>query len=180
MRRVTENRYPAEGGYYSVLKRIGVSGIAPANRAKAAETYRLAMTPPTRDMAEEWVAMLHAATAHRTEGEGGLTVALDLYANALRQFPADCARQACLNLATRKQTPNWFPTLSELIVEGERLSEERRLIAESLEHLAATPDRPAPPRVEYDPAPAREAWASERKRIAGEFRALAAQLGGGR
>jgi len=177
VKRQTENRYPAEGGYYHELRGVSVANLTPDNRAKAAQAYRLAMTPPTREQAEEWVAMLHAATAHRSEGEGGMEVALDLYANALRQYPADCARQACMNLATRRQSPNWFPTLSELMMEADDISQVRRLTCENLERTFGSP-MDHTQRIEHDPRAAREAKEAERKRIAAEFRALAGQLGG--
>lgn len=130
-----EHRYPPEGGYYTIRTGVSVTGLTPDQRRQASQIFEAAMTPPTREQAEEWVAMLHVSTAHRTEGASTLALALDIYANQLTRYPTDVARQACVNLATRKQSPNWWPSLSEVIEECDQLSDNRAMFAERLRRM---------------------------------------------
>lgn len=171
--KIRENRYPQDQPAYSVLAAVRVRDLSPASKSKALAAYRAAMTPPKLEQVEGWLAMLHTATAHRSEGEATLSIAIDLYASALAQYPADVAKQACMNLATRRVAPNWWPTLSELLMEADDLVAERKAILAELER----PEVLMPPReeiLELQGPPVRE---MSRKEMAAAFRKLAASLG---
>lgn len=133
----TELRFPTDGRpAYSVTTGCGITLSEEASVPAAIQRIEGALTPPTRDMAELWLAMLQTACAAGRRSEAGSMLALELYSGALMRFPADIAKQACENLALRnRDETNWFPTLGELVGEGERMSGSRRaLLAALLNH----------------------------------------------
>lgn len=124
--------FPPSGGYYQRISHFDFDGMTDENRAKARQAVQGAMTPPTMDQCQEWVVMLHAATARRADGESTLEIILKLYAGALAQYPADVAKQTCMDFALRREKPNWFPTLSELDEACEKATTQRKRLLESL------------------------------------------------
>lgn len=132
-----ELRFPVEGGYYRVTTGCSLDGLTPENAPKAVEMIRAAMTPPEVTQAEEWITALHMATAHRSAGEAGLEVVLSLYAGCLSRYPADIAKAVCMKFALRREKPNWFPTLSEIDEEAERMTKDRQMLLDAARRIAA-------------------------------------------
>jgi len=124
--------FPTAGGYRQEISHFNFYGLTDENRAKARQAVQGAMTSPTTDQCQEWVTMLHAATARRSDGETTLEIILTLYAACLAQYPADVAKQTCMDFALRREKPNWFPTLSELDEACEKASNQRKRLSESL------------------------------------------------
>ncbi len=135
-----ETRFPPSGGFYDVAVGCDVTGDL-ANVTQAAERLEAAMTPAESDECEEWLAMLQAACARRNDSEAGANVALSLYTAALRQYPADVAKAACINIATKRGT-NWFPTLGELMAELDHLAAPRRSMLAALRNPRLAPPAP--------------------------------------
>ena len=75
---------------------------------------------------------LSASTARRNEGDDTSEVVLNLYSARLAMYPADIARQACMDFALRREKPNWFPTLSELDEACEKMTDQRRALKAAL------------------------------------------------
>lgn len=123
--------FPQSGGFYEVAEGCDLSVTDPANIAPAIEKLEAAMTPATADDCEDWLTMLQAACARRNDSEDGASVAYDLYAAALRQYPADVAKAACMGMATRRGV-NWFPTLGELLEQCDKLVGPRKAMLASL------------------------------------------------
>lgn len=86
------------------------------------------MTPAEPEQVERWVIGLQAATAGGKRSEEGAEAAFDLFTTALRQYPADVARDACQILAVGK----WFPTLGEVTAACDRLAGPRRTMLQGL------------------------------------------------
>ena len=125
-------RFPVEGGYYSEAVGCELGGET-GNFPEARERVNVAMTPLTKDQAEKWLAALQATTAGRRGSETGQQLALEFYSGALMRYPADVAVAVCRRMATRAaKGTNWFPTLSEIVELGDRLSRSRRLMADAL------------------------------------------------
>ena len=124
--------FPPEGGYHRRTTGFQVSGLTPQNRDAARQAVQSAMTWPTVDKCEEWVAGLHAVTARRGDDGDTLSLAMSLYAACLAKYPADIAKQACLHFAMRAARPNWFPTLSELNEWCERETAQREQLLKAL------------------------------------------------
>lgn len=124
--------FPPNGTAYQKISRFDFHGLTPENQDKARQAIQAAMTRPTTDQCQEWVTMLHAATARRAEGDSTLEIILTLYAGCLAQYPADVAKQTCMDFALRREKPNWFPTLSELDEACEKATNQRKRLLESL------------------------------------------------
>ena len=125
--------FPPDARPYKVIERADVTAQDAEAIPAAVAKVQAAMTRITFEQAEEFLAMLQAACAHRSEGEASSNVGLTLYASCLAQFPADVAKAACMNMALRKtKGPNWFPTLSELNAECERLASTRKAMLSAL------------------------------------------------
>ena len=100
-------------------------------RQLAAQAIKAAITRPTREDCEEWIATLHAVTARRADDASTLELILNVYCGVLARYPADVAKQVCQDFALRREKPNWFPTLSELDEACERMASERIKLAEA-------------------------------------------------
>ena len=142
-----EARFPKDGGYYRVPAGCTVDLIDGATPEAALERFGHAMTPPTSVQAEEWLIALQVATAGGRRSELAQEVALGLYSGALRRYPADVARQACVDLATvQRPGGNWFPTLADMIALCDRLVADRKQIISGLQklvaHRRANPSKP--------------------------------------
>ena len=109
-----------------------LGGLTEETRLKALAAVEKLSEPATQALAEEWIATLHAATAHRSDDPAGLALSLDLYASALTAWPADVALAACLKLARRRQKPNWFPPLNELEQACEAIGSGRKHLLAAL------------------------------------------------
>lgn len=133
MRAVEALRFPVEGGYQSDVVGYDLEGDE-ANFESALAKVRSAMTPPTKDQAEEWLVLLQAATAGARRSEAGSMITLALYSGALARYPADVAKAACETLA---RTSRWFPVLADIIEHCERLSTPRRLMEARLRMAVA-------------------------------------------
>jgi len=124
--------FPPEGGYYNRTTGFQVSGLTPSNRTTARNAVEAAMTRPTLDKCEEWVAGLHAVTARRGDDTATLDLTMSLYAACLAQYPADIAKGVCMDFAMRTVKPNWFPTLSELNEACEKATGQRAKLLEAV------------------------------------------------
>lgn len=92
----------------------------------------MAMTPLEVEQCEELVAMLHAVTARRNEGDVALNIILSMYSRCLASYPADVSNSVVQWFAERNEKPNFFPSLSELKAELDRVSSSRRSLMEAL------------------------------------------------
>lgn len=126
---VFEWRYPPDNPAYRVAKGCQVGGIG-ANLPAAFRKVEAAMAPPTTEQAENWLAMLQAATAGGRKSQEAAMLTLALYTGALKRFPADVALKACEELAVRC---SWFPTLGEIVAECERYASPRQAMLTSIE-----------------------------------------------
>jgi len=117
--------FPASGGWVDVVVGCDIALADEADVERAIQRVEAAMTPATADECEDWLAMMQAACARRADSEETATVALDLYSAALRQYPADVAKAACIQFATRRGT-NWFPALGELLEVADRMARPRQ------------------------------------------------------
>lgn len=92
-----------------------------------------AMTPADREKCEDWLVMLQAALAGGKKSAVAASVALELYVGALRRYPADVAKRACEDLATKPRAGGaWFPALPELVAELERQAAPRKALLDAL------------------------------------------------
>jgi hypothetical protein len=139
-----ETRFPPEGGFYTVVAGCHFDGMTPDKREAAVAKVRAAMTPPTLEQAENWLVALQAACAPNRRSEANTAVALELYAGALCRYPADVAKQACMELALRHPRAgetNWFPTLGELDAACQLRAAPRRAMLQALETWSPKPKR---------------------------------------
>lgn len=124
--------YPATGGYKREVTGYSFQGLTSENRDQAREAVSMAMTPLEVEQCEELVAMLHAVTARRNEGDVALNIILSMYSRCLASYPADVANSVVQWFAERNEKPNFFPALSELKSELDRVSSSRRSLMEAL------------------------------------------------
>lgn len=124
--------FPLGGGYYLKIEGFDFRGLTDENRSAARNAVQAAMTRPTLDQCEVWIASLHAATARRADDEAGQELTMTLYASRLSQYPADIAKQVCMDFALRRAKPNWFPTLSELDEACEKAANKRAQLFSAL------------------------------------------------
>ena len=89
------------------------------------------MLPPTTEQAENWLAMLQAATAGGKKSHEGAMLTLALYTGALKRYPADVALRACEQLAMRCSC---FPTLGEIVAECDRYAGPRKAMLSGIEN----------------------------------------------
>jgi len=130
---VREGRYPEGKPAYYVTVGCDLVVGNPANIPAAIARIENAMTPATRDQCENWLAMMQAALAGGRRSNEGAALALDLYSGALARYPADVARKACTDLATRPHNGSaWFPALPELIAECDRQASPRQALLTAL------------------------------------------------
>lgn len=127
--------FPPSGGSYQVVTHYEFSGKLKVGRDEAwrmaQQAVGAAMTKPTREDCEEWIATLHAVTARRADDASTLELILNVYCGVLGRYPADVAKQVCQDFALRREKPNWFPTLSELDEACEKMASERTKLAEA-------------------------------------------------
>lgn len=127
--------FPPSGGSYQVVTHYEFSGKLKVGRDEAwrmaQQALQAAMTKPTREDCEEWIATLHAVTARRADDASTLELILNVYCGVLGRYPADVAKQVCQDFALRREKPNWFPTLSELDEACEKMASERTKLAEA-------------------------------------------------
>lgn len=119
---VSELRFPVSGGFRKLITGYAVRD-PDGNRGAALGKVEAASIPAERDQAEEWLAILQIATAGGRKSEAAQQVALNLYTNALLQYPADVAKAACYRLATMQK---WFPTLADVIELCDELAADRQ------------------------------------------------------
>lgn len=124
--------FPTTGGYYAKVTGFDISGLTADNRGQAIDAVKAAMTPPTVDQCEEWIASLHAVCARRSDDQDTLSLVMSLYASCIAQYPADIAKEACMAFALRPDKPNWFPTLSEVNEACEKATNQRKKLLASL------------------------------------------------
>lgn len=125
-----EWRFPNDAPAYKIVRRANLEADKPENLPAARQKIQGAMTRPTFDQAEEWLATLQAACARRTDSEAMGALGLTLYASTLTMFPADIAKAVCVKMALRKTNgPNWFPSLSEINQECEKMATARTALA---------------------------------------------------
>lgn len=144
----TAHRFPQDRPTFSEAVACHVWGLTAENCAAALAKIQTASTPAPREKLEDWLVALQAATARRSDDETTMGVALDVYAGALTRYPADVAKAACMNLAVRKGSPNWWPTLGELDAECQRLAKPRHLMLDAVR--AWTPPTPEESSAETD------------------------------
>lgn len=122
-----EWRFPPDKPPYRLIHNVFARGPReniPAAYAKVAA----AMVPATRDQVEEWLAMLQVATAGGRRSEGSSKLALAVYVNALKDYPADVVKAAAERAMAEEE---WFPPLARLINACKHLSANRKLMLET-------------------------------------------------
>jgi hypothetical protein len=125
----TECRFPEGGGFYDVVAGVDIEVRDPASAVGAYADVLSALVGPTKQQAGELVAFLSVACIRRGESEATNAIALAVYSEQLRQFPADVARHACVEWARKNK---WFPALAEIVALGERFAAPRRAVANRL------------------------------------------------
>lgn len=98
----------ADGSNLDEARRLVEEALAPAEPAAIAQ----------------WLVALRLITAHRTENTAEARLALRLYVDRLRQWPADCVAHAIL-----RQRWRWWPALAEIEEVVEDLAAPRRRLA---------------------------------------------------
>lgn len=112
-----------------------------------------AMTPPTRDQSEAWIAELSVITARREDDPGTEALRLTAYASRLADYPADVVKHALLSRRWK-----FFPSWSELADACDELVLPRRRMMRALdeaERRARKPedaDEPQPARISAERA----------------------------
>lgn len=124
--------FPLTGGYRRTVAGFDIRGITRENRQTALDAVKSAMTRPTHDQVEEWIAGLAAVTAQRVQSDDVSEIALSLYVGRLRQYPADVVKEVCMTFALRREKPNWFPTLSEIDEACEKAAQQREQLLKAL------------------------------------------------
>ena len=87
------------------------------------------LSAPSPQVIKTALAKLRAATRSRAEDEGDLAMTMQVLGDECAEYPPDVVRAACLRWMRREK---WFPSLSELRDEMQRLVRRRQLIAEAL------------------------------------------------
>lgn len=151
-----ESRFPKEGGWIDVVIGADLKLADTADLARAIERVEAAMTPAEQDQVDEWLAMTQAACARRPASEETAEVVLSLYSAAMRQYPADVARAACMHFATKRGT-NWFPALGELLEVADRMALPRQMMLATLRN----PPKEAGQPFVREPADVRKTKAAE-------------------
>lgn len=128
--------YPTTGGYRREVTGYSFAGLTAENRAEAMGAVNDALTPAEIGTCEGWVSALYAVTSHRTDDVSSMKIILRLYSDTLAQYPADVAKAVTERFMYRAERPNFFPTLSELKIDLDRLSLARRLLARDMEKRA--------------------------------------------
>lgn len=85
------------------------------------------MLPAPVELIEDWLARVSVKTARRKDSAHGDELALSVYTNHLRAYPADVVRHV---LANYRGT--WFPTWGELADQLDELTEVRAMIRDRL------------------------------------------------
>ena len=121
-----EWRFPEGKAPYSVAIMTGVTAPSRANIDRAISRVEMALTPVSRQMAEEMIGQLTAATAMRSDSSEMNEVKLDLYVECLLRHPADVAIEAVRWFAMEPRAGTaWFPTLPEVEKRCRDLSNDR-------------------------------------------------------
>lgn len=129
----SRSMFRKDGSFYLVPEKPEVRFMDDGDRSAALARMRNALAGPTKEQVEDWLVMLQAACAGGRKSEVSQAVALEVYSGALMRYPADVAREACMTLAARpRDSANWFPTLSELVSEADRIAAPRRAIVDAL------------------------------------------------
>lgn len=127
-----ENRgmFPPNGPSYTIATKCSFKVGDESKIPAAISKIQSAMTPGEDRQLSEWLALLQAATAHRSGTEGSAAAGYAVYLSTLRQYPADVAKAACEKLARGKPGAgvNWFPTLAELIDTCDILAAPRKVM----------------------------------------------------
>lgn len=124
--------YPTAGGYLRTVTGYSFEGLTDDNRSEALRAVQRAMTPATVERCEELVSTLHAVTAHRQDSENSLKVILRLYSDCLARYPADVSKAVVERFIYRSDKPNFFPTLSEVKTECDRVAHQRQQLLRSM------------------------------------------------
>lgn len=101
------------------------------------------MKPASEDQIEGWLAELSAKTARRKSSEMDADLALRVYTDHLRAYPADAVRHV---LTSYRGT--WFPTWGDLAERLDELTEPRMMIRDQLLDII---EGRAPQQISADP-----------------------------
>lgn len=99
-----------------------------------------AMTPPTRDQSEAWIAELSVITARREDDAGTEALRLTAYSSRLADYPADVVKHALLSRRWK-----FFPSWAELADACDELVLPRRRMMRALDEAERRADEPAQP-----------------------------------
>jgi len=116
-------------GYDSELVSFTLGPVPSADRGLAAAILDVALQPASVEVIQQALTALRVATKASHMQEGDLTLTMQVYADECAEYPPDVVRAACLRWMRREK---WFPSLSELRDEMQRLVRRRRLIADAL------------------------------------------------
>lgn len=116
-----------KGGFNGVAYGVRVSRRMTAeDRAEAAQTVEAFFAPlPHAELAKE-LAALKVTTSTRNYSQDDLDLQMAVYAEALSEYPADCAVQAI------RRPRQWFPPLADILEVADRLSELRQRLRTAL------------------------------------------------
>lgn len=128
---ILEGRFPVTGGYYNIAVGCNVGGIG-KNLPAAIAKIEAAMTPPTKEQAEQWLVMLQAATVGARRSDEMTMIQYEMFSGHLMRFPADVAKAACEKLSLGKPGVAWMPTLGEINSECEKLASPRQCMLAAL------------------------------------------------
>ena len=111
----------------SLTVSLGSSNDLAAALAVANESLR----PAPVEAIEEWLARLSVKTARRKDSAQGDELALSVYTDHLRAYPADAVRFVLTNYRGQ-----WFPTWGELAERLDEYTDPRLMIRDRLEDMA--------------------------------------------
>lgn len=106
--------------------RISSVRVEPDGWAVADEILRPYETPAPAEAIAKAFAVMRVSTASRERDEYDRKLQVEVYCEAMMQYPADVA------LAVLKARRKWFPTLDELQDEADKLVHDRRAIRRAL------------------------------------------------
>jgi hypothetical protein len=123
-----EWRFPERRAPYQVAISAGLTGLSTASHPQVVAQLEAAMTPVTREQAEELVVQMQSVLARRAASEDTAEVAFDVYVHVFLQHPADVAIEATrrMTLEPRQKGAAWMPSPPELEALCRSLSSERR------------------------------------------------------
>ena len=124
---IEDDYHPEKGLVFRGVRAVGSQDAC----LSAAADYRLALTPATQEMIEDWLAELSVIAPSRADDEITVALRIAAYSSRLSEYPADIAREALLSTVWK-----FFPSWAELRERCEALLRRRDSIIRELERAA--------------------------------------------